>query len=190
MPSTRCYASRIDWARQVCGRISRSLDELARYLNSQTDLGDIKIICANVTSAVREQKWQISRIMRHYGFETIDDPQPLPLRERFGQFAENILISLMVFAQNADTLRRDTLRRVRVPIYVSRRDCSAGWKAHKQPSLWWKECTAAHSVAALAGIQPPRLAALKNPGYIVALVATFLGWRSCLSGWRQAETRL
>ena len=37
------------------------------------------------------------------------------------RLGENILISLMVFAQNARALRLDTLMRVRVPIYLSRR---------------------------------------------------------------------
>jgi hypothetical protein len=36
-------------------------------------------------------------------------------------FGENILISLIVFAQNAGALRLDTLNRVRVPVYFSRR---------------------------------------------------------------------
>jgi hypothetical protein len=36
------------------------------------------------------------------------------------RLGENILISLIVLAQNADALRVDTLRRTRVPIYISR----------------------------------------------------------------------
>ncbi|MGH6672280.1 MAG: hypothetical protein ACRECV_09965 [Xanthobacteraceae bacterium] len=63
---------------------------------------------------------QISHIMERYGFETIDEPEPWPPRERIRLVGENILISMMVFAQNADTLRMDTLRRVRVPVCVSR----------------------------------------------------------------------
>lgn len=122
MPSIQRYANRVDWARDVCGRISRSLGELLCYLNSRPDLGDVNVVCAHVTSAVKEQSGQISRIMQRYGFETIYDPEPLSARERLSQLAENILISMMVLAQNADTLRRDTLRRVRVPIYVSRRE--------------------------------------------------------------------
>ena len=48
-------------------------------------------------------------------------PHPLPLGERLHRFGENILISLIVLAHNAAALRRDTLKRVRVPIYLSRR---------------------------------------------------------------------
>jgi len=37
------------------------------------------------------------------------------------RFGENILISLIVLAHNAGALRSDTLARVRVPIFLSRR---------------------------------------------------------------------
>jgi hypothetical protein len=45
----------------------------------------------------------------------------LSVGERIHRFGENILISLTVFAQNAAALRLDTMSRVRVPIYLSRR---------------------------------------------------------------------
>jgi hypothetical protein len=122
MPSTRGYASQIVWAREFHRRIALSLTELARYLRLQTDLEDVDIVCADVTSAVSEQSRQIAHIMARYGFETICDPEPLPFRERLVRLGENILISLLVFVQNADTLRPDTLRRTRVPIYLSRRE--------------------------------------------------------------------
>jgi hypothetical protein len=41
--------------------------------------------------------------------------------ERLHRFGENILISLIVLAHNPGALRPDTLKRVRVPIYLSRR---------------------------------------------------------------------
>jgi hypothetical protein len=112
----------ISWARQMQKSISTSLRELVRYLMLRSDLRDVCVICADVPSAATEaQCQQIEYIMGYYGFETVMEPSRLPLRERIHRLGENILISLTVFAQNAPALRPDTLMRVRVPIYLSRR---------------------------------------------------------------------
>jgi hypothetical protein len=111
----------IGWARQMQKAISISLRELAHHLSSRPDLNDVNIVCADVPSATRARSRQIEYIMAHYGFETIMESEPLPLRQRIHRFGENVLISLTVFASNAGALRLDTLNRVRVPIYLSRR---------------------------------------------------------------------
>jgi hypothetical protein len=71
--------------------------------------------------------------MAYYGFETIPETEFLSLGERLHRFGENILISLIVLAHNAAALRSDTLARVRVPIFLSRRalenEFTAGEKA-------------------------------------------------------------
>jgi hypothetical protein len=120
----------IAWARRMQRAIAISLDELARYLAEQPDLADVAIVCADVPSATRSQSGQLARIMAHYGFETIREPERLPFGERLHRLGENILISLIVLAHNAGALRPDTLSRVRVPIYLSRRVLErdfAGW---------------------------------------------------------------
>ena len=111
----------IGWARQMQRAIVISLRELARYLASQPELGEITVICADVPSATKNQSGQLARIMAYYGFETIASPARLPPGERLRRFGENILISLIVLVHNARALRPDTLWRVRVPIYLSRR---------------------------------------------------------------------
>jgi len=111
----------IGWARQMQRAIATSLRELARYLASRPDLGDVAVICGDAPSATQSQSEQLARIMAHYGFETIVEPEHLPLGERLHRLGENILISMIVFARNAGALRPDTLARVRVPIYLSRR---------------------------------------------------------------------
>lgn len=112
----------ISWAHQMQKSISTSLRELARYLASRPDLRDICVVCGDVPSAAtRAQCQQIEHIMGYYGFETVMESARLPLRERIHRLGENILISLMIFARNARALRLDTLMRVRVPIYLSRR---------------------------------------------------------------------
>jgi YkoP-like protein len=111
----------IAWARRMQRAIGASLEELARYLAAQPDLADIAVICGHVPSGTKSQSGQIARIMAYYGFETIPETEPLPLAERLHRFGENILISLIVLAHNAGALRSDTLARVRVPIFLSRR---------------------------------------------------------------------
>lgn len=112
----------IRWARQMQKGISTSLGELARYLSLRPDLRDISVICGDVPSATRAQWQQIEYIMGYYGFETVMESESLAPWERIHRLGENILISLRIFAQNAAALRVDTLMRVRVAIYLSRRD--------------------------------------------------------------------
>jgi hypothetical protein len=112
----------IPWARRLQKSISVSLRELARYLSSRPDLCDVRVICGDVPSGTKSQSGQVAHIMAYYGFEARGDNDRLALREHVRRFGENILISLTVFAQNPAALRLDTLMRVRVPIYLSRRN--------------------------------------------------------------------
>jgi hypothetical protein len=111
----------IRWARRMQHGIAISLRELVRHLASRPDLGDVAVICADVPCGTQSQARQVAHIMAHFGFEAIFEDEPLPLGERLHRFGENILISLTVLAQNSAALRADTLRRVRVPVYLSRR---------------------------------------------------------------------
>jgi len=111
----------IRWARQMQHGMAISLHELAGYLTARPELADVAAICADVPCGTESQAHQLSTIMAHYGFETIPEDAPAPLLERLHRFGDNILISLMVLARNSVALRADTLRRVRVPIYLSRR---------------------------------------------------------------------
>jgi hypothetical protein len=111
----------IGWARQMQKAIAVSLYELTRYLASRPDFGDVAVIGADVPSATRTQSEKLARIMAHYGFEAIAGSEPLGLGKNLLRYGENIMISLIVYAHNAVALRPDTLGRVRVPIYLSRR---------------------------------------------------------------------
>ena len=110
----------IAWARRMQNAIATALHELALYLAARSDLTDVVAICADVPSGTRAQSAQLARIMARYGFEAVAEPERLTLGERLHRFGENILISLIVLAQNAAALRADTLRRARLPIYLSR----------------------------------------------------------------------
>ena len=85
------------------------------------DINDVDVICADLPSGTQAQSQQVARLMQYFGFEVFNGHEPLSVGERIHRFGENILISLTVFAQNAAALRLDTLSRVRVSIYLSRR---------------------------------------------------------------------
>ena len=108
------------WARQMHSALRRSLCELARYAAQRADLGDVAVVRCIVAIAGPTQGTQIVRLMGGFGFETSGMPRPPTLRERALRLGENILITLMVLAHNAPALRRDTLRRGRTEIFMSR----------------------------------------------------------------------
>ncbi len=121
IPPMPLRGATIGWARRMQRAIEISLRELARYLASRPDLADIAVICGEAPSGTRNQSAQLARVMAHYGFEALPEPARLPIGERLHRFGENILVSLIVFAHNPGALRADTLSRVRLPIYLSRR---------------------------------------------------------------------
>jgi hypothetical protein len=120
IPTLPPRGATIAWGRQMRRMIATSLRELAAYLRSRSDLADVAVICGDVPSGTARQRDQIARIMSRFGFETIAEPEHLSLSGRLHRLGENILISLIVLVRNATALRRDTLWRVRVPIYLSR----------------------------------------------------------------------
>ena len=121
IPTLPADGATIAWARRMKQAIGDSLHELARYLKTHPDLADVAVICGDVPSATRSQSGQLARIMAYYGFETIPETGLPSLGGRLHRFGENILISMIVLAHNAAALRSDTLARVRVPIFLSRR---------------------------------------------------------------------
>lgn len=102
-------------------RIEISLCELARYLAFELALRDVSVICADAAVCTGRKSGQVARIMARYGFEAIAESETPPISERIHRLGENVLISLMVFAQNASALRADSLTRVRVPLFLSRK---------------------------------------------------------------------
>jgi hypothetical protein len=112
----------IAWARQLHYGISTSLRELAGFLASRPDLNDVVLVCGDVPSGTKVQSAQVARIMAHYGFESRPEPEHFSIGERLQRLGENILISMILLAHNPGALHLDTLQRVRVPIYLSRRE--------------------------------------------------------------------
>lgn len=110
----------IAWARQMDLCFRHSLRELARYLAARPDLDDVALIRCTMAFGGPERNRQTVRMIGRYGFEPVPTVAPATLRERAHRFGENILISLMVLVRNAAALRRDTLRRGRTQVFLSR----------------------------------------------------------------------
>ncbi|MGH6795366.1 MAG: hypothetical protein ACREDH_09270 [Methylocella sp.] len=117
---TCLQTSSLGWARQMSERLDISLRELARYLVQHREFEDVAVIRANMSFATAQQSAQLARIAGRYGFEPISDPAPPPMRRRIRRFGENTLISLVVLSRNAIALRRGSLRRGRIQVFLSR----------------------------------------------------------------------
>jgi hypothetical protein len=110
----------LTWARKMSHCLDVSLAELQRYLAAAPDLADIRAIHANMSFGTSDRMSQVARISHRYGFEPVPDARRLTLAGRLHMFGENILVTLLVLAQNAEALRRDSLRRDRSQVVLSR----------------------------------------------------------------------
>jgi hypothetical protein len=72
-------------------------------------------------------------LMQRYGFESIADAAPATMALLSRRLAENILITLMVMAHNPAALKRDTLRRGRSVLFMSRRVLEARYGGRERP---------------------------------------------------------
>ena len=121
VPAVPRTGATIGWGRRMRRAIATSLHELASFLATRPEFNDVSIISAHAPSGTKNQTEQLARIMARYGFEAIVQSGQMSIGERLHRFGENILISLIILAHNPGALRSDTLRRVRLPIYLSRR---------------------------------------------------------------------
>jgi hypothetical protein len=97
------------------------LQQLVRYLATRADLVGIAVVRCTLMFASPERDAQMARLLGRYGFELVPGASALTLSEHARRFGENIQISLVVLTRNAAALRRDTLRRGRTRVFMSRR---------------------------------------------------------------------
>jgi hypothetical protein len=130
----------LGWACRMNDGFRHSLQELAQHLAARTDTGDIAAVRAVAALGADARNEKITRILSRFGFEIVLKLEPPPsLQQQIRRLGENILISLMVLTYNASALRRDTLRRGRVPAYLSRRALDERYGAGKKAA-----CRQAH----------------------------------------------
>lgn len=120
VPPVPAAGATIAWARQMNRGLAVSLHHLAKYLAARPDLDDIKAIRANMGFGTAQQGQQLARISGRYGFEPAPKGGFVSRGAAIHRFGENILISLMVLARNAAALRRDSLWRDRIEVFLSR----------------------------------------------------------------------
>ena len=121
MPPMPREGANVGWGRQIHHCIAFSLRELARYLSSRPDLAYVNVIYALAPSLPEVRVGQALRIMARYGFEMIPEPDRMPISKRIDRIGENILTSLLQLALHARAFGPHSLRRVWVPLFVSRR---------------------------------------------------------------------
>jgi hypothetical protein len=109
----------IAWARQMHLSFQQSLHQLVRYLATRPELDDIAVVRCTLLFAAPER--DEPRLLGRYGFQLVPGARTLTLSGRARRFGENIQISLVVLVRNAVALRRDTLRRGRTRVFMSRR---------------------------------------------------------------------
>jgi hypothetical protein len=118
MPSMGDRGPSVAWARQVCRAMDISFSELARYLEAQSDLKDVKAICADMCLGTSARRLQLARIVARFGFEgaSYGVGQPsLP-----DQVTRNIMMFLLVLVTNPSTLRGAILLRSHQLFFLSR----------------------------------------------------------------------
>jgi hypothetical protein len=121
IPAMPKEGASIAWARQMSRCFQHSLRQLARYLASRPDLDDISLVRCTMMFASGERDDQMVRMIGRYGFERVPPATTVTLGERARRLGENIMISLIVLARNQAALRRDTLRRGRTRVFMSRK---------------------------------------------------------------------
>ena len=121
IPAMPKEGASIAWARHMSLCFQHSLRRLARHLASRPDLDDISLVRCTMMFASGERDDQMVRMIRRYGFELVPPTTTVTLGERARRLGENVLISLIVWAGNTAALRRDTLRRGRTRVFMSRK---------------------------------------------------------------------
>ncbi len=121
VPAMPKEGASIAWAREMSLCLQHSLRQLARYLDARSDLDDISLVRCTMEFAGRERNDQMVRLIRRYGFEFVPPATTVTMGERARRLGENIFISLIVLARNQAALRRDTLRRGRTRVFMSRK---------------------------------------------------------------------
>jgi hypothetical protein len=123
----------VGWARRWQHCMDVSFRELVRFLTCRPDLNDIPALRAVNAFGAGERSAGNMLLMQRYGFESIADVAPATMTLRSRRLAENILITLMVLAHNPAALKRDTLRRGRSVLFMSRRVLEARYGGRECP---------------------------------------------------------
>ncbi|MBU3887880.1 hypothetical protein [Methylosinus sp. KRF6] len=132
VPRTPQGGPNLGWARQLDRCIDASLRELAAHLARNRTLDGVSAVRGNLSLGAQSRSNQIARVASRFGFEQLPTPR-LSHKERLHWFGENILISMLVLAENASALHADTLFRCRTLTYISRNNLERRFGGKEQP---------------------------------------------------------
>jgi hypothetical protein len=110
----------LSWARKVDRDFELSLHELARFLAGDRDYDGIHAIRGDMALGAPERSSQLGWMAKRLGFEPVATSRPHDFSSLLRRLGENILITLLVLAQNPGAFRTDVLRRGRTLAYISR----------------------------------------------------------------------
>ena len=108
------------WGRQLDRCFAESLRELARFLMTKPELGNITIIRANMSLGSKAQSASLYGIVSRHGFEVFPDEVGLSLSVHARRFGENILYWLLTLVSNPAASRSNKFWRTRSWICLSR----------------------------------------------------------------------
>lgn len=111
----------LGWARGMCRDLETSLEELAAFVARNPALNDVAAIGGKMMFGSTEQTQLVAHFAERYGFVRAFEPAPNhPIADWLHLVGENILISMIVIAQNPAAFRTDFFHRDRVLVYLHR----------------------------------------------------------------------
>lgn len=121
IPPFPAHGPTIGWARRMCHDLETSLEELATFVTNDPALEDITAVGGKMMFGSTEQTGLVAHLAERYGFVRAIEPAPdHSIAERLHTLGENILVSMIVIAQNPAAFRLDLFHRDRVPVYLHR----------------------------------------------------------------------
>lgn len=123
----------LGWARRMCRDLETSLEELAAFVASDPALDEITAIGGKMMFGSTEQTELVMHFAERYGFVRAIDPiTNRSVAEWLHMMGENILVSMIVIAQNPAAFRADLFRRERVPVYLRRAELMRRFRTPEQ----------------------------------------------------------
>jgi hypothetical protein len=110
----------LPWARHMIRCIDASLRDLAWFLNSRPDLGNVRGVRGETALLTAGHSDPLLLICARYGFRVIRHAERLSFGTRLHRLGENILVALMVLARNPRAFHLNYLMRGRLEVFLPR----------------------------------------------------------------------
>jgi hypothetical protein len=108
----------VAWAHRMSRAIRASLQELAHYLARRSDLGDVRVLYADVRVSGANQALRAARSLGRYGFEVTS--ASVDRRWALQRIADALFVVMMAGVTNPCTLRSAPMRHANLRVFLSR----------------------------------------------------------------------